>query len=159
GSTRSPGPSGTAVGDGTEDDHWDSDFGSDFDENPGEIRHRSRQSVEQVHSGPGNGVANGRKGRSSEWTESNARNDSDYEEGEEHEHLLDPNLPDGETIELHRMDSGGLASFDDETASKAGEENSPYEEVRAAVRNYDEDLPCNTLRAWTIGMTLVLFGA
>jgi OPT family oligopeptide transporter len=35
------------------------------------------------------------------------------------------------------------------------EEDSPYPEVRAAVRNYDEiDTPCNTVRAWVIGMTL-----
>ena len=35
------------------------------------------------------------------------------------------------------------------------EENSPYPEVRAAVRNYDEpDLPCNTIRAWVIGILL-----
>lgn len=32
------------------------------------------------------------------------------------------------------------------------EEDSPYFEVRAAVRNYDEDLPANTIRAWVIGM-------
>ncbi|KAK6527554.1 hypothetical protein TWF694_004537 [Orbilia ellipsospora] len=35
------------------------------------------------------------------------------------------------------------------------EDDSPYEEVRAAVRNYDEDLPCNTIRAWVIGLFLV----
>ena len=35
------------------------------------------------------------------------------------------------------------------------EEDSPYPEVRAAVRNYDEvDMPCNTVRAWVIGLTL-----
>lgn len=96
---------------------------------------------------------------SHEHSQSNVRNDTDYEAGEEYEQLLDPNLPDRETIELHRMDSGSVASFDDEAASKANEENSPYEEVRAAVRNYDEDLPCNTIRAWTIGLTLVLVGA
>ena len=33
-------------------------------------------------------------------------------------------------------------------------ENSPYPEVRAAVRNYDVDVPCNTVRAWVIGMFL-----
>ncbi|KAJ6441030.1 OPT oligopeptide transporter [Purpureocillium lavendulum] len=33
-------------------------------------------------------------------------------------------------------------------------ENSPYPEVRAAVRNYDEDLPANTVRAWFIGMLM-----
>jgi hypothetical protein len=27
-------------------------------------------------------------------------------------------------------------------------------QVRAAVRNYDEDLPANTIRAWTIGLLL-----
>ncbi|PNY27801.1 Sexual differentiation process protein isp4 [Tolypocladium capitatum] len=33
-------------------------------------------------------------------------------------------------------------------------ENSPYPEVRAAVRNYDVDLPANTVRAWFIGMLM-----
>ncbi|KAJ6438781.1 OPT oligopeptide transporter [Purpureocillium lavendulum] len=34
------------------------------------------------------------------------------------------------------------------------DENSPYPEVRAAVRNYDEDLPANTVRAWAIGLVM-----
>lgn len=38
-------------------------------------------------------------------------------------------------------------------------ENSPYEEVRAAVPNYDEDLPANTIRAWVLGLLLSVFGA
>ena len=42
---------------------------------------------------------------------------------------------------------------------RGGVEDSPYPEVRAAVRNYDEDLPCNTIRAWTIGLFLTIFGA
>lgn len=33
-------------------------------------------------------------------------------------------------------------------------ENSPYPEVRAAVRNYDEDVPVDTVRAWVLGMLL-----
>ncbi|KAK6206031.1 hypothetical protein LQW54_007970 [Pestalotiopsis sp. IQ-011] len=33
-------------------------------------------------------------------------------------------------------------------------EDSPYPEVRAAVKNYDVDLPANTVRAWVIGMTM-----
>ena len=84
-----------------------------------------------------------------------------YEEGEEHERLLDPNDPDKDPIELRRPATGGPAMFDDEAALKAAEEleDSPYEEVRAAVRNYDEDLPCNTVRAWTIGLCLVVVGA
>ncbi|KAH6724901.1 OPT oligopeptide transporter protein-domain-containing protein, partial [Leptodontidium sp. MPI-SDFR-AT-0119] len=39
------------------------------------------------------------------------------------------------------------------------EEDSPYPEVRAIVHNYDKDVPCNTIRAWTLGMTLVFVGA
>lgn len=31
--------------------------------------------------------------------------------------------------------------------------------VRAAVRNYDEDLPSNTIRAWTVGLLLTTLGA
>ncbi|KAI1488116.1 OPT oligopeptide transporter protein-domain-containing protein [Biscogniauxia mediterranea] len=96
----------------------------------------------------------------SEWgDDSSARNDTDFREGEEYEHLLDPNFPDGDEIELRRMNSGSTTTFDDETPAKANEEDSPYEEVRAAVRNYDEDLPCNTIRAWTIGLSLVFVGA
>lgn len=57
----------------------------------------------------------------------------------------------------------------------AFEENSPYPEVRAAVRNvskkfldqgiaanqnqYDEDLPANTIRSWTIGLILTTLGS
>ncbi|KAB8289796.1 hypothetical protein EYC80_010429 [Monilinia laxa] len=37
--------------------------------------------------------------------------------------------------------------------------DSPHPEVRAAVKNYDEDIPANTIRAWTIGMFLVIIGA
>ncbi|KAH9898874.1 small oligopeptide transporter [Xylariomycetidae sp. FL2044] len=94
----------------------------------------------------------------SDWGESSVRHDQDFVEGEEFEHLLDPNLPEDDVIALRRIDSQTLETFDEETA-KDLEENSPYEEVRAAVRNYDEDLPCNTLRAWTIGMALVFLGA
>ena len=32
-------------------------------------------------------------------------------------------------------------------------------QVRAAVRNYDEDLPANTVRAWVIGMLLCTIGS
>ncbi|KAK2072221.1 hypothetical protein P8C59_006592 [Phyllachora maydis] len=52
------------------------------------------------------------------------------------------------------VDSGGAgAGLADEI------EDSPYPEVRAAVRNYDEVLPCNTVRAWTIGLLLCVVGA
>lgn len=52
------------------------------------------------------------------------------------------------------------SSVDDaEIFSIKEEEDSPYPEVRAAVHNYDEDVPANTFRAWVIGMTLVIVGA
>lgn len=90
----------------------------------------------------------------SHWVESSARNDTGYEEGEEFEMLLDPANPDAE-----------VAGSDDDDDKEGGSslkkevEDSPYEEVRAAVKNFDEDMPCNTVRAWTIGLTLVVFGA
>lgn len=75
----------------------------------------------------------------------------------EHERLLDPlggldghDPPSPDGIELKP-----LGSADDEEEL----EDSPYAEVRAAVRNTDQDLPCNTVRAWTIGLTLVVLGA
>lgn len=38
-------------------------------------------------------------------------------------------------------------------------DDSPYPEVRAAVRNYDEDVPANTIRAWVIGMLWTTIGS
>lgn len=39
-------------------------------------------------------------------------------------------------------------------------EDSPYPEVRAAVHPYDDHtLPCNTVRAWAIGLSLIFLGA
>ncbi|KIW00090.1 OPT family small oligopeptide transporter [Verruconis gallopava] len=48
---------------------------------------------------------------------------------------------------------------DNEDGFDKEEENSPYEEVRAAVPNYDEDVPANTIRAWTLGLIMASFGA
>ena len=116
--------------------------------------------------GPGQGSSASRShdtvddDMSETWDDFSDRGD-DYEEGEERERLLDPDDPDKDPIELRRPATGGPAMFDDDAALKAAEEleDSPYEEVRAAVRNYDEDLPCNTVRAWTIGLCLVVVGA
>lgn len=47
----------------------------------------------------------------------------------------------------------------EEALSNWDSEDSPYPEVRAAVHNYDEDVPANTIRAWTIGLILVVLGA
>ncbi|KAF5659908.1 sexual differentiation process isp4 [Fusarium heterosporum] len=99
------------------------------------------------------------KHRLNEWAASGARNDDEDDQGSEYELLLDPNLP--QEYETRRKTSGEssdeapLVNNDNEEE----EENSPYPEVRAAVRNFDEHLPCNTVRAWTIGMLLVIVGA
>ncbi|KAF5567781.1 hypothetical protein FPHYL_3066 [Fusarium phyllophilum] len=99
------------------------------------------------------------KHRLHEWaTSSGIRNDD--EAGSEYEMLMDPNLPDEyETRRKGSGESGDEAALLSDNADDEEEENSPYPEVRAAVRNFDEDLPCNTVRAWTIGMLLVTLGA
>ncbi|TQS33290.1 hypothetical protein Golomagni_06372, partial [Golovinomyces magnicellulatus] len=80
--------------------------------------------------------------------------DVDEEEGLEHERLLDPET--FEEFELQeRSDSIDGPLF----KARDGQEDSPYPEVRAAVRNFDEDVPCNTVRAWAIGLSLVILGA
>lgn len=68
-------------------------------------------------------------------------------------HRWDPNLSN-DAFEV--IDEAKEAHDIKAEANLVGEfvENSPYPEVRAVVRNYDEDLPCNTIRAWTIGMVL-----
>ncbi|KAK8048638.1 small oligopeptide transporter [Apiospora phragmitis] len=98
----------------------------------------------------------------SDWGDATAHHSEPYEEGEEYEMLLDPNLPHEDDTASRRAGSQDSIGLDDDEAHlKGGEEqeDSPYPEVRAAVHNYDEDLPCNTVRAWTIGMTLVTVGA
>ncbi|KAH8672106.1 small oligopeptide transporter-like protein [Tricladium varicosporioides] len=67
----------------------------------------------------------------------------------------DPNYP-VDKRESKILDSSTL---DDDVFSIKELEDSPYPEVRAAVRNYDEDVPCNTIRAWVIGLSLVFLGA
>lgn len=91
------------------------------------------------------------KHRLSLWGESHTQPADSDEEGSEYELLLDPNLPE----EYHQQSSNlGLTrtirSSDEEKTNKIYdeddiEEDSPYPEVRAAVRNYDIDVPCNTV--------------
>lgn len=103
------------------------------------------------------------KHRLHEWATTGARNDDEDDQGEEYELLMDPNLPrEYETRRKNSGDSGDEAALikdGDAEDEDEEEENSPFPEVRAAVRNFDEDLPCNTVRAWTIGMLLVVVGA
>lgn len=70
-------------------------------------------------------------------------------------HQWDPNLPANfvEDVDQNRQ------HHDSNTPQLAIEdalnEDSPYPEVQAAVRNYDEEMPASTIRAWTIGLFLV----
>ena len=73
-------------------------------------------------------------------------------------HRWDPNLPEDTRLGLDRA----LAdhSLEEEQAIiNLMENDSPYAEVRAAVRNYDEDLPVNTIRAWVLGFLMVTLGS
>lgn len=73
-------------------------------------------------------------------------------------HLNDPNLPDEFVDEV----AGALASSDPTAAAEEVQhliEDSPYPEVRAAVNNFDEDVPANTIRAWVIGMLFTTIGS
>ena len=98
------------------------------------------------------------KYNASDLAGSGARNDDEDDQGSEHGLLIDPNLPGEYETRRYPLAEGDGAG--DDSDWKTGEqEDSPYPEVRAAVRNYDEDLPCNTIRAWTIGLVLVVFGA
>ena len=93
------------------------------------------------------------------WSQFNtAHYSSDEDQGSEYELLLEPSLPEETRGGPQGLGSDCSPLFDEEDAVKE-EEDSPYQEVRAAVRNYDEDLPCDTFRAWTIGLFLVLIGA
>ncbi|KAK8851665.1 small oligopeptide transporter [Apiospora arundinis] len=74
-------------------------------------------------------------------------------------HKLDPNLPLEELDDLGAVLASGNIEKGAEVEATLLEENSPYPEVRAAVRNYDEDLPANTVRAWVIGMLLCTIGS
>ncbi|KAM0515254.1 hypothetical protein ACHAPE_006211 [Trichoderma viride] len=112
-------------------------------------------------SSPTTGLMENLRETISEWPDSGARNDADDDDqGSEYELLMDPNLPEGHESRRRSQAEDGLS----DDGSKEGdeqeeEENSPYPEVRAAVNNFDEEMPCNTVRAWTIGLTLVIFGA
>ncbi|KAK3302024.1 OPT oligopeptide transporter protein-domain-containing protein [Chaetomium strumarium] len=106
--------------------------------------------------------------------------------GSEYELLLDPNLPADysqrhQALPRHSLsivdpDHDGApdkprstSSLDSDQAPLVADgaddeqeeiEDSPYPEVRAAVAPFDDpSLPCNTLRAWTIGLSLIFLGA
>ncbi|KAK4157987.1 OPT oligopeptide transporter protein-domain-containing protein [Chaetomidium leptoderma] len=113
--------------------------------------------------------------------------DTHSDSGSEDELLLDPNLPvdysqrhqalprhslstvdhdhDGtkrslDSDHIPLVSAGGEGNGDDDDDGNEEVEDSPYPEVRAAVHPYDDpSLPCNTLRAWSIGLSLIFLGA
>ncbi|CCD54008.1 hypothetical protein BofuT4_P131880.1 [Botrytis cinerea T4] len=77
-------------------------------------------------------------------------------------HSLDPNLPDSFPIQSMTSRTAISPDLDPEKDLEIPIDislNSPYPQVRAAVRNTDdESLPCNTIRAWCIGLALTTVG-
>ncbi|KKY37600.1 putative small oligopeptide transporter [Diaporthe ampelina] len=74
-------------------------------------------------------------------------------------HRLDPNMPIDELEQIDAAIREGNAEKGVEIEHLIVEDNSPYPEVRSTVRNYDVDLPANTIRAWVIGMILCTIGS
>ncbi|KJZ75800.1 hypothetical protein HIM_04957 [Hirsutella minnesotensis 3608] len=74
-------------------------------------------------------------------------------------HKLDPNLPIDELNDVDAAIATGNAEKGIEIEHALMEDNSPYPEVRAVVRNYDVDVPANTVRAWVIGLLLCTLGS
>ncbi|KAI5292851.1 hypothetical protein KEM52_006018 [Ascosphaera acerosa] len=68
-------------------------------------------------------------------------------------HKWDPNMDDATLQELARKAVERDVTGGVDALSKVMDD-SPYPEVRAAVRNYDEDLPVNTIRMWFLAMLL-----
>jgi hypothetical protein len=74
-------------------------------------------------------------------------------------HKFDPNFPIDELTDIDAAIATGHAEKGIEIEHALMEDNSPYPEVRAVVRNYDVDLPANTVRAWVIGLILCALGS
>lgn len=75
-----------------------------------------------------------------------------------HAHQFDPNLPQEKLDFLNKALNDGDAGEIIE-ADALFTEDSPYEEVRAAVRNTDGGEVANTVRAWILGMLFVTIGS
>jgi hypothetical protein len=73
-------------------------------------------------------------------------------------HQWDPNLPQDKLDALHHASqTGDIKAVVEIEATFAGD--SPYEQVRAAVRPTDGEEIANTLRAWILGMIFVTIGS
>ncbi|KAK3694789.1 putative isp4 protein [Podospora appendiculata] len=74
-------------------------------------------------------------------------------------HRLDPNLPMDDLDEVELALNTANAEKGAEIEQILAEDNSPYPEVRASVRNVDTEMPASTIRAWTIGLLLCTIGS
>ena len=73
-------------------------------------------------------------------------------------HQWDPNLPQGKLDAVkHALEHGDTKEILETEHLFA--DNSPYEEVRAAVRPTDNGEVANTVRAWIMGMFFVTIGS
>jgi hypothetical protein len=75
----------------------------------------------------------------------------------ERSHQWDPNLPQSKIDALHAAEKGDAEAVHEIETTFA--EDSPYEEVRAAVRTEDGEEVANTVRAWILGMLFVTVGS
>ncbi|KAI0405606.1 OPT family small oligopeptide transporter [Xylaria palmicola] len=79
----------------------------------------------------------------------------------EHQHHFNPDISADEIVlveaALRNRDGDVENAFKAEAARV--EHDTPYPEIRSAVRNYDVDLPANTIRAWAIGLFLCTLGS
>lgn len=73
-------------------------------------------------------------------------------------HAFDPNLPEEKIVFVNQAISDGNSDKILE-ADALFTEDSPYDEVRAAVRNTDGQEVANTVRAWILGMIFVTVGS
>jgi hypothetical protein len=73
-------------------------------------------------------------------------------------HQWDPNLPQEKLDILHDAAKTGDPEEVKEVEAEFAED-SPYEEVRAAVSNTDDGSVANTVRAWILGMIFVTLGS
>ena len=173
-----PGPSGTALGPNTQDEDHSSHDEMEPEAGASEALLATAVSEDGATAHGGrrrtstSSISENLKENLSRWGEAGAirsaadENHDDDEEGSEHELLLDPNLPAEYSVRRgHPSAAMEMTDFDDDPTKspvfqfEGEEENSPYPEVRAAVHNYDEEMPCNTVRAWTIGLSLIFLGA
>jgi OPT family small oligopeptide transporter len=74
-------------------------------------------------------------------------------------HRFDPNLPLDELDEVEIALNDSNIERSPEIDRILAEDDSPYPEVRASVRNFDVDMPANTIRAWVIGLLFCTIGS